>query len=391
MRIFDYFFNRYGIPLLVVGSTGTGIKLYFGKTGNLYFVDSDSLNSGDKVNPDLPIADTPSIPATVLQPAKRKVVTFSEKIDNKRFKVFTQDTKKEVIRNAMFQRLYPNKDDHFSYSENQLFTGGVVFDFNAKTFESKDKTKHLKTIAKPDEGKIEEFRNACLQALQKEYPEDEEEKNKNQVAKLREWCTEPKIKDVLSRHKFHVFSDNNYKDKVDESIKQIIFSWFKAEGDKKWWTKQSFLDEEDVKKILAGKEDKGFSDASEINGDHIKVVKDKCLKTLEKEFERENFYLTKDFIDQMDGKPDEKPKVDLFQEVALFCSVPTTAEDYVKNAMQGNFKEDFEEKDKDDYCYVEGKKPEDYKKISTTDPFEGKTFWCAVRLLYKTNNPPKKP
>ncbi|WP_216083181.1 hypothetical protein [Candidatus Mycoplasma haematohominis] len=384
MRIFDYFFNRYGIPLLVVGSTGTGIKLYFGKVGYLTSGNSEIFSSLEELeNLNNFQADDPNTQPSL--PPKPKVNTFSDQIDKQKFTLFTESTTEEVIRNVMFQRLYPNKDDGFTYGKDQLFKGGVSFKFKEKTFNSKDGTKHLKTIEKPDSTEVNKFKEACLKALQTEYTEANG--GSDQVARLREWCTEPKVKDVLGRHKFHVFSDDKYKAKADENIKKIIFGWFKEDGNHKWWEKQSFLSENEIQQILNGKSN-GFKEESEITPENIKIVKDKCLVELDKKFERENFYLTKDFVDQMADQPSPKPKVDAFQEVALFCSEPTTAEDYVRDAMQGNFKADFEDKDKKDYCYFDNKQITDYKKVSTTDPFEGKTFWCAVRLLYETKNPP---
>ncbi|GCE63876.1 hypothetical protein [Candidatus Mycoplasma haematohominis] len=117
MRIFDYFFNRYGIPLLVVGSTGTGIKLYFGKVGYLTSGNSEvfiSLEGIDEAQ-NLPIVDLNAdqkLPAItpVVEPKK---TTFADKIDSTKFKVFSDQTTEDVIRNVMFQRLYPNKDEEF--------------------------------------------------------------------------------------------------------------------------------------------------------------------------------------------------------------------------------------------------------------------------------------
>ncbi|WP_216083184.1 hypothetical protein [Candidatus Mycoplasma haematohominis] len=382
MRIFDYFFNRYGIPLLVLGSTGTGIKLYFGKVGYLTYGDSQIFNSLEgEENADRSSQagiNIVSQPTAIVQPPKPKKTTFADKIDS-RFKVFSEQTTEEVIRNVMFQRLYPNKDEDFSYSATQLFAGGIKFDFKAKSLYTKDNAKELKTIEKPENTEVDKYREACLKALNTEYPSDKDESG--QISKLREWCTEPKVQDVLSRHKFHVFSDSRYEKEIEPSIKKILVGWFKKEGETKWWEKQSFFSEDEVKQILKGKEE-GFKSESEIEKEQVEFVKQKCLQELDKNFERKNFYLTKDFIDQMNDPSDLK--VDLFQEVAIFCSVPTTAESYVNEAMQGILKTTFTEKEKEDYCYIEGKEPQDYKTISTTDPFEGKTFWCAVRLLYET-------
>ncbi|GCE63883.1 hypothetical protein MHSWG343_08900 [Candidatus Mycoplasma haematohominis] len=414
MRIFDYFFNRYGIPLLVVGSTGTGIKLYFGNVG--YFTSGDSPifysleeadpskdlisvpEEPDKLQPQEPLQVpdnkeaivSPPAPIVVepLKPSVPKIITFSDKISEAGFRLVTENTTDDVIKNVMFQRLYPNKDAGFSYNPNQLFTGSIRFTFQSKIFKSRDGRKQLNTIQKPNNALVASFRKSCLDALKIEYKDDTS--GKNQLSRLREWCTEPRVKDVLGRHKFQVFSDNRYKGKVDDSIKKILVGWFKKEGKHKWWEKQSFFTPEEVKKILNKKENIGIKSEREVTQDQIKIVKDKCLKELEKNFERENFYLTKDFVDDMSSKLVPKPKVDLFQEVAMFCSVPTTAKDYVTNAMQGVLKTSFDQKIKKDYCYVSNKQPTHYAQVSTTDPFHGRTFWCAVKLLYAPKPAPKK-
>ncbi|WP_216083180.1 hypothetical protein [Candidatus Mycoplasma haematohominis] len=398
MRIFDYFFNRYGIPLLVVGSTGTGIKLYFGKVGYLtsgnseIFSSLEGLEQLDNFQADQPqdIGEQPKAPAELPPPVKQpepsvpEIVTFAKKISGTGFKLINENTSDDVIRNIMFQRLYPNKDDAFSYRADQLFKGSISFSFKTKNFESKHK-KHLKTISKPDNKQVNDFKQSCLAALKIEYTNDKD--GNNQLSRLREWCTEPKVKDVLSRHKFKVFSDPKHDKQVEAGIRKILAGWFKKEKNHKWWEKQSFFSKDEIKQILNGKESVGIKNEKEVTVNQIRIVKDKCLKELDKNFERENFYLTKDFIDQMNNK--SSLKVDAFQEVAIFCSVPTEAKDYVKDAMQGVLRNHFDSKIKNDYCYVNGKQPAYYAKVSTADPFEGKTFWCAVRLLYETK--PKKP
>ncbi|WP_216083183.1 hypothetical protein [Candidatus Mycoplasma haematohominis] len=185
-----------------------------------------------------------------------------------------------------------------------------------------------------------------------------------------------------------MFSEKKHAGQIDDSIRKILASWFKKDGATKWWEKQSFFSADEVQQILKDKEEEGIKGESEVTQEQIEFVKKKCSDELEKEFNRENFYLTKDFIDQMEDP--SKLKVDLFQEVALFCSVPTTAKDYVKDAMQGVSKKDFLDKDKTDYCYVADKSLTDYEKVSTIDPFGGKTFWCAVRLLYENKNQQNK-
>lgn len=105
----------------------------------------------------------------------------------------------------------------------------------------------------------------------------------------------------------------------------------------------------------------------------IKTLKDKCTSSLNKPFTRTNFPATKSFLNS---------NADEFQEAALFCTVPTTAEDYVKKAMQGEIHNSIPKDMENDYCHEEGKDINYYKNIKTTDPMGGKSFWCAVRMIY---------
>lgn len=101
--------------------------------------------------------------------------------------------------------------------------------------------------------------------------------------------------------------------------------------------------------------------------ENIDLLKDKCAKTLAKSFNRTHFPAPKDFL-KNDKEADE------FQEVALFCTVPTTAEDYVKAAMQGDIYTSIPRDLENDYCHEAGKDISHYKAVKTTDPMGGKSF-----------------
>ncbi|GCE63588.1 hypothetical protein MHSWG343_05850 [Candidatus Mycoplasma haematohominis] len=367
MKVFSEFFNHYGIPLLFVGSTGTGIKLYFAKAGYL----TNSQLSEIKF---------------VLPEKKHK---YSDEITNAGFTLVTSSTTDEVMQNIIFQRLFPNKDVTFSYSKGQVFAGSTEVKFEAKVFKTKN-GKELKTISKPDKKYVEDFRKACLSALDKEYQDDKDKDgpNSKELARLREWCTEPKIKDVLSRHKFTLLKTDENNKEDDAYWQEIIKGgWFSNTGGTKYWEKQTFIkEEEDLKKII-GDQKTGFT-GEEVKPEQIAVLKKACKAALDKEFTRENFYLTKDLIDNVEPTTPEL-KVDLFQEAALFCSKPISAKEYIEKAMQGIAYTTVQTPANTEYCEISEKNISEWK---TNNPLDGKTFWCGVKLLYEKskNHQPSK-
>ncbi|GCE63548.1 hypothetical protein MHSWG343_05450 [Candidatus Mycoplasma haematohominis] len=381
MKIFTIWFNKYGIPFLFIGSLGSGIKLYLGKQG--YYFQTQKQNTFED---DITAAsfNVPSYSSKVVEKQ-----TFLKALQNTGYQVVNDSTKHEVLQNILIQRLYPTTHVKLDYKTNHMFAGSPEIKLIKSTYENKDK-KVVEYLQRPTEEDTKKLKDACIKALQGErakhdfsVPEENATKeNKDtfaELSRLREWCTEPKIKDVLGRHKFRLVTDNRYKNKADYNIKQIIFGWFKKENNNKYWEKQSFLNKDEIDKILKNKNVDSFAQADEIQEEQIKVIRDKCSAILEKPFVRTNFYMPKDFLDSMENKTQS---IDEFQEAALFCSEPTTSLDYVKDAMKGEAKKDFSQEDMKDYCYLQNKNVSDYTNIKTTDPFEGKTFWCAVRMIY---------
>lgn len=102
----------------------------------------------------------------------------------------------------------------------------------------------------------------------------------------------------------------------------------------------------------------------------ISTIKNRCEVALNKTFTRSNFPAPTSFL-KGDGK-----NADEFQEAALFCTVPITAEDYVKRAMQGKLNTEIPGELKDDFCYDLTKKDGFHylKNVKTIDPMEGKSF-----------------
>lgn len=114
----------------------------------------------------------------------------------------------------------------------------------------------------------------------------------------------------------------------------------------------------------------------------IERLKKRCGSVLDKPFVRENFPAPKAFLDSLgDGK---NKRVDEFQEAALFCVEPKTAKSYVEKAMKGTTFKSIPTYMKNDFCYVPGKDDLSYyENISTVDAMGGRSFWCAVRMIYE--------
>lgn len=130
---------------------------------------------------------------------------------------------------------------------------------------------------------------------------------------------------------------------------------------------QSFFTASDLKKMKDGKDD----------NEKISVLKRRCNAALNKTFTRYNFPATTSFLKPLNQKADE------FQEAALFCTMPTTVEDYIQKAMQGKLRTDIPKDVQNDFCYDASVGVDKLRNIKTTDPMGGKSFWCAVRVMYE--------
>ncbi|GCE64014.1 hypothetical protein MHSWG343_10220 [Candidatus Mycoplasma haematohominis] len=375
MKVFSYLFTKYGIPILFVGSIGGGVKLYFNKTWYSF----QSVSSAKEF-----------LDANL--PALEKHKSYLEVLQEAKYTVVNKDTSEQVLQNILTQRLFPTRHAQLHYPVNRMFSGSKAVTFKQQTYTNQG-GKTIKYLEKPTKEDTENLKQACIQALAGTKPESqfavprdnatkENKETFSELSRLREWCTEPKVKHVLARHKLTLLNTDENKHEDDTDWKEVIAGgWFKKEGDKKNWESQTFI--KDTSTFLGNKKDSnGIESISDVTEEQIKALKKQCQVALEKNFERKSFYLTKDFIDDIkDGnKPDS---IDEFQEAALFCSKPMSAGDYVKKAMQGIVDEKLDAADKQDYCFVDGKdKPNDYSEIKTNNPMSGKTFWCAVRMVY---------
>ncbi|WP_216083610.1 hypothetical protein [Candidatus Mycoplasma haematohominis] len=433
MKLFSSKFNTVGIPTLFIGSTGLGIKLYISKDGysleraegwepssfdipvDPFPIEQDLVLPPESFVPkvlDLPVSapqdieqqplvsvntekkPTNNSPAPVLPPASAPkaapvIHKFSDELKSKGYTVVSDETKDDVVLNILLQRLFPNKTKGFTYGDNQIFKGSKRIVFKTKKIKAKINRfdRELVILDKPDKQFIPVHKNACIEALNAEFKFNESDaKQKKQVndelARLREWCTEPKIKDVLGRHKFQLLTEAR-TNATDEDWKEVIAGgWFKKEKGIKYWEKQAFILPREINEFLGKDKLNGISSKSQVTQKHIDKFKEKCKAVLEKPFTRSTFYIPTAFWKETKPKPGVN--IDPFQEAALFCSKPMKVEDYISKAMQGVPKKAFVTTDVVDYCYVK-QSINQYKKFQTNQPIEGKSFWCAVKLLYGQN------
>lgn len=158
------------------------------------------------------------------------------------------------------------------------------------------------------------------------------ESNK-ELSRLREWCTEPKIKDVFGRHKFTVLHTDTNAD--DTHWKEII------KGGHSFYKDGKAINPEKIKHYLCrGNEKNSWREwwwfgciSKEPSDEQISVLKNACKAVLDAAFTRDNFYLIAQFINNMTEAT--KPTIDPFQETFFFCVQPTTASDHTTKVLQG--------------------------------------------------------
>lgn len=293
--------------------------------------------------------------AIVLFNPSESKATYSEILQKKGKKMVSSQTTNDSMQNILLSRMFPNYKSNHSYKENQLFSGSPSIVLKGKNQENNNAK--LFVMEKNEDADLTKLRNACVQALSQTA-----ETSKNEIYKLKEWCTVPQVKDVLKRHKFKLISS-------DEHWKQVIQGEWLKEGNR---DKQSFLTKDET-----------TSWDSKSETDKINFLKTKCQQALEKPFERTNFPSPKIFLGS-------EKSADEFQEAAFFCVEPKTAKDYVSEAMKGTLATSLPNYMKKDFCYVQGKDSiSDYENIKTTDAMDGKSFWCAVRMIYGKYNSSK--
>ncbi|GCE63922.1 hypothetical protein MHSWG343_09290 [Candidatus Mycoplasma haematohominis] len=309
-----------------------------------------------------------------------KRITYGSELKEVGYQLVETSTDKSVLLNIMMERLDPTKSS-LTYTATTRFSVSPQVAFKTKEFKSRvgSTDYSLTVLQKPDEKYVDEWKTACITALDKDVTKEQLKVNSSnegkELARLREWCTIPSVEQVLRRHKLKPLNTGNSSD--DEKWKKVIAGgWFKKESSKKNWEDQSFITASDLETVV-GKDEKGINSEDDVDESKINVFKNRCKEELKKPFVRNNFYLTTQFIKGISGEP--KLTIDPFQEVALLCVESMTAEKYIKDALQGDVKEAVD-LSSSDYCYMSDT---DYSKWTTNNPLGGKTFWCAVKALYK--------
>ncbi|GCE63996.1 hypothetical protein MHSWG343_10040 [Candidatus Mycoplasma haematohominis] len=387
MSIFSTIVKALTATGVVSGAAGVGSKIYL-KNGH-GFGTMDVVNSTSSTptsdpstqsNTESQDTSKHTKPESVSDTAK---TTYGSLLKEKQYQLVETNTSNDIILNIMMERLDPTKNS-LKYSKKQRFSVSEEVTFGTKTFTSQvgDKSYSLTILQKPDQQYIEPWKKSCIQALSVEVIKTKVEDSKTQeyseMAKLREWCTIPTVDQVLRRHKLTPLNTDVDNHKDDAEWKKVIAGgWFKKETDKDNWEDQSFIKGTDLDTVI-GNDKRGINSESEVDKTKIDVFKNKCKAELEKAFERKNFYLTTQFINGITET--DKPTIDPFQEVALFCVKPFKASEYVTASLQGLVHEQVEIST-DDYCYLSNIENKD--SWTTNNPLGGKSFWCAVKSLYK--------
>ncbi|GCE63531.1 hypothetical protein MHSWG343_05280 [Candidatus Mycoplasma haematohominis] len=378
MSIFSTIVKALTATGVVSGAAGVGSKIYLKNGHGFGTMDVDPVSNVSTSN----TQDTATVTPTQNQEASTRT-TYGSLLIDKKYELVKADTSNDIILNIMMERLDPTKDS-LSYSQGQRFSVSSPVTFGTKKFDSQigGKNYSLTVLQKPQDTFIDPWKQACIQALAVEVTKEKVEKSGtteySEMAKLREWCTIPTVDQVLRRHKLTPLNTNTEDTKDDEEWKTVISGgWFKKEGDKNNWEDQSFIKDEADLNIVVGTDKSGINGKNDVDKSKIDVFKKRCKDELSKPFERKNFYLTTQFINGITG---DKPEIDAFQETALFCVKSFTASQYITDSLQG-LVSDSVEISADDYCYLSD--VSNKESLTTNNPLGGKSFWCAVKSLYK--------
>ncbi|WP_216083008.1 hypothetical protein, partial [Candidatus Mycoplasma haematohominis] len=374
MSIFSTIVKALTATGVLSGAAGVGSKIYL-KNGH-GFGTMDVILKTDETTQQSPTVTQEE------QAAERTNTprTYGTELTKKSFTLVNESTEDSIILNIMMERLDPTKAN-LTYGSGQRFKTSSQVVFGHKTFTSTvgNSNYSLTVLQKPNVSYVAAWKTACVTALNTVVTAEVETRNSqeyNELARLREWCTVPKVDDVLKRHKFKPLSTTDEKD--DAKWKEVIAGgWFKKENNKNNWEDQSFIDGEDLDKVI-GANKEGIKDKESITKEQIDVFKNKCKAVLGQAFVRDNFYLTTQFIKGMSSDT-TKPTIDPFQEAALFCVEPMTATTYITGSLQGSESADIVVANTD-YCYLTDNQRETW---TTNNPLGGKSFWCAVKALYK--------
>ncbi|WP_216083609.1 hypothetical protein [Candidatus Mycoplasma haematohominis] len=375
MSIFSTIFKALTATGVVSGAAGVGSKIYL-KNGHGFGTMNVDSSSSERV------VDNAATSLSTLDsqtPARR---TYGTELISKNFDLVTASTEEKIILNILMERLDPTKESLTHYSGTKFKTSPQVV-FNKETFNSNVGSVNysLTVVQKPDASNVDLWRNACISALDQEVSDDvkkEGSEEYKELARLREWCTIPTVDHVLRRHKLTPLNTDLNNNKDEEDWKDVISGgWFKKkEANKQPWEDQAFIKDDDLTSVI-GADKSGIKDKDSVTNAHIEIFKRRCKEELEKPFERTNFYLTTQFINGISA--DSRPKIDAFQEVALFCMKPMKASEYITKALQGKVQTQVIIPTTD-YCYMSSR---DFDQWTTHNPLDGKTFWCAVKALYK--------
>ncbi|GCE63585.1 hypothetical protein MHSWG343_05820 [Candidatus Mycoplasma haematohominis] len=347
-------FNFFGIPSIIFGSLGGGVKIYL-----------DNFHS--TLNIDSPYSGT-----------------FKKAIEAQGYQVISSSSTHEESKFSLVHELDPHLNT-LHRKANDLFTGSSAFKLEVHTIakgkvtpEQGNEISFTITWTKnPTHSDTNHHKEDCVKALDKPY----DSKNKDEFDKLVKWCTVIRNNgDLLKRNGFTLL---NTEDTSDDAIWKKVISggWFTKGTQKEnynYWDKQSFFSAEDLKTLIGeGTNIKEIKSENDVETKHIDLFKKKCKAALEKSPDIKNFPLSKYFLSGTTD-PTKNLSVDSFFEAAYFCTTPIKAEDYVKNNLKAQTRESSESKGLT--CSLEY--VENYEWY-TNQPAQGKGFWCGVQVLYK--------
>ncbi|GCE63554.1 hypothetical protein MHSWG343_05510 [Candidatus Mycoplasma haematohominis] len=347
-------FNFLGIPSVSIGAVGGGVKIYLE-------------SSYGKLNVKLSYFGT-----------------FKKAIEEKGYKVISSSTEDKDSKFSLIHELDPHLNT-LSRKSNDLFNGSSGFNLEKKVIaqgkvtpeEGREIDFTITWTQDPKTSEINNHKKDCEQALAKPF----DFKDQEELEKLIKWCTVVQSNgDLLKRNGFTLLNTENTND--DAIWRQVIAGGWFTKGttgtDYKYWEKQSFFGEDDLKKLIGDSNSiKEIKEESDVTDSHIGVFKERCRAELNKSPEIKNFPLSKYFLSGATN-PSSGLKVDSFFEAAYFCTKPMKAEEYVRNNLKSQVRES--SKSKGLTCSLEY--VEDYTWY-THQPAQGKGFWCGVQVLYK--------
>ncbi|WP_216083640.1 hypothetical protein [Candidatus Mycoplasma haematohominis] len=366
--LFSRWFTAVGVPTLVTGSVGGGIKLYFRN------FDPNAIYG-------LSLLDS----ETNQKPKK----TFLEVIQERKLTPISDQTQSAQIQTVLLHRL----DAHltsFGTQDNEFFEGSKKITLEKQEHKiegtsiaetGREIKFELQPWKKPNASR---HKQACTEALKKTYDEKTDTEKLNKLIK---WCTViDSNRELLTRSGFRPLDTTSGKD--DDHWRKIIAGgWLtskKNENDNKiykYWEQQAFFDDAALKQLLGEKLEQEIKTESDVKEVHINLVKEKCKVALNLAPKMDTFPLSTFFHKGIKEPDKSKYKVDNFFEAAFFCVEPMKAEDYIKTVLHANVRP-VDSKDAGSgnrICSIESTQNYDWY---TYQPAEGKGFWCGVRELY---------